>query len=170
MGISAGGSDKGPKCNINVTPLVDVVLVLLIIFMVTMPVLMRNLTIEIPRKLEADEVVIPDSTTITVCGKADGSILVSDGTTDQSINRIALARTLAPLVKDKQAGQKRIFVDFEDAVNYTDAVSIMDTVHSMGKLVDNEEKRKQGVRDMKIALKLRDPLTENDPCRPQGTQ
>ncbi len=57
MGISAGGGGQGrPKSDINVTPLVDVVLVLLIIFLVAMPILLRHITIEVPRKLDADEI------------------------------------------------------------------------------------------------------------------
>jgi len=41
MGISAGGGDRSaPKSDINVTPLVDVVLVMLIIFLVTTPIMM----------------------------------------------------------------------------------------------------------------------------------
>jgi biopolymer transport protein TolR len=47
MGMSAGGS-KGVKSDINVTPLVDVVLVLLIIFMVVTPMLQRGKDVKLP--------------------------------------------------------------------------------------------------------------------------
>ncbi len=72
MGISTGGSG-GPKHDINVTPLVDVVLVLLIIFLVAMPILIRHITLEVPRKLEADE-ISSTSTQIILVGKVDGTI------------------------------------------------------------------------------------------------
>jgi biopolymer transport protein ExbD len=54
MGMSvktAGGGDDelGPVAEINVTPLVDVMLVLLIIFMVTMPIMMNQLPITLPK-------------------------------------------------------------------------------------------------------------------------
>ena len=45
-----GGSEAAPVAEINVTPLVDVMLVLLIIFMVSMPAMMSQLQIEIPKK------------------------------------------------------------------------------------------------------------------------
>ena len=45
-----GGGDAAPVAEINVTPLVDVMLVLLIIFMVSMPLMMSQLSIEIPKK------------------------------------------------------------------------------------------------------------------------
>ena len=44
------GSEAAPVAEINVTPLVDVMLVLLIIFMVSMPLMMSQLSIEIPKK------------------------------------------------------------------------------------------------------------------------
>ncbi len=48
--IKQGGDEGGPVAEINVTPLVDVMLVLLIIFMVSMPAMMNQLVIEIPKK------------------------------------------------------------------------------------------------------------------------
>ena len=53
MGMSVGG--KGAQADINVTPLVDIVLVLLIIFMVITPMLTKQLPIEVPQKAELDE-------------------------------------------------------------------------------------------------------------------
>ena len=56
MGISAGGGRGGPKSDINVTPLVDVVLVLLIIFMVVTPMLQRGKDVKLPAaKQQKDE-------------------------------------------------------------------------------------------------------------------
>ncbi|MDO5059363.1 MAG: biopolymer transporter ExbD, partial [Neisseria sp.] len=45
---SMGGDDDAPMSDINVTPLVDVMLVLLIVFMITMPVLTHSIPIELP--------------------------------------------------------------------------------------------------------------------------
>ena len=72
MGISAGGSGKGPKSILNVTPLVDVVLVLLVIFMVTMPVMMRNIPVTVPRDLEPIEA--PIATPVLVKAMVDGTL------------------------------------------------------------------------------------------------
>jgi len=52
MGMSVGGGDSGnttPMASINVTPLVDVMLVLLIIFMITMPLMQPTVEVELPR-------------------------------------------------------------------------------------------------------------------------
>jgi biopolymer transport protein ExbD len=55
MAMNVGGSGKGVKAEINITPLVDVVLVLLIIFMVVTPMLQRGKDVRLP------EVHKPDS-------------------------------------------------------------------------------------------------------------
>jgi biopolymer transport protein ExbD len=158
MGMNVGGGKGGPKSDINVTPLVDIVLVLLIIFMVTMPVLMRNITIEIPRKLEADEYSPTASTQIVVCAKADGTVIVNDGSGDQSVNRIELAKTVGPLL-DKKKTEKVVFVTFEDDIVWGDAVGVMDTLHGLGQIVDPKAR----TRDVKLALKTPEP-GKTDPC------
>lgn len=49
MGMSSGSSGKGPVSEINVTPLVDVMLVLLIIFMVSAPMMTSGIEIDLPK-------------------------------------------------------------------------------------------------------------------------
>lgn len=142
MGISAGGSQGGPKSDINVTPLVDIVLVLLIIFLVLTPVKMRHITIEVPRKLQDFEDTTLASRQITVTVRADSSIQISDGREEIELsNRFELATTLQPMLEKKKT-EKVVFVDFEDPVPYGDAVSTMDTI--------------KGVGAEKVALKMRD--------------
>jgi biopolymer transport protein TolR len=53
MGMSTG-SKKGPQADINVTPLVDIVLVLLIIFMVITPMLQRGAEVKLPKAKHAE--------------------------------------------------------------------------------------------------------------------
>ena len=152
MGISAGGSKGGPKSEMNVTPLVDVVLVLLVIFMVTMPVMMRNITIEIPRDLEADEVSVV-STQVIVKAMFDGQVEISDGVNKEVIPRTELARQLRERLKNVSS-EKTVFVDFDDAVPWEQVVSVMDTVKGVGKV---SQEGGQSVREVvKAALKKRD--------------
>lgn len=49
MGMKMGGNKKGPVSEINVTPLVDVMLVLLVIFMVTAPMLFSGISLKLPK-------------------------------------------------------------------------------------------------------------------------
>ena len=50
MGMSSGGNKNSVQSEINVTPLIDVLLVLLIIFLVVMPIMMKMETLQVPRK------------------------------------------------------------------------------------------------------------------------
>ncbi|HEY4144716.1 biopolymer transporter ExbD, partial [Pinirhizobacter sp.] len=49
MSMSTGGNSGGPMSEINVTPLVDVMLVLLIIFMITAPLMTHRIKIDLPK-------------------------------------------------------------------------------------------------------------------------
>ncbi|MCG8416366.1 MAG: biopolymer transporter ExbD [Proteobacteria bacterium] len=148
MGMNVGGSKKGPKSDINVTPLVDIVLVLLIIFLVITPIKMRHITIEVPRKLQDNEDTTIASRQITVLMRADTTLLISDGRKETDVQSVfELAKALRPMIEKKKT-EKVVFVDFEDAVKYGDAVITMDTI--------------KGAGAEKIALKIRDE--ENKPA------
>lgn len=158
MGISAGGSKGGPKSDMNVTPLVDVMLVLLVIFMVTMPVMMRSITIEIPRELT--DIEVSETTPIVVKGMVDGKLEIIEGLNTDIIQRTQLAKVLRGRLKDITS-EKTVFVDFEDGVPWDQVVSVMDTVKGVGK-VDG-----QNVREViKVALKKRDKPTGAAPATP----
>ena len=80
MGLSTGGNKGGVQSEINVTPLIDVLHVLLIIFLVVMPIMMKMETLEVPRKIDdANEMPDPNSSMLTVFVKPDLSIDFNDG-------------------------------------------------------------------------------------------
>jgi biopolymer transport protein TolR len=56
MGMQTGGNKKGPMSEINVTPLVDVMLVLLVIFMVTAPMLFSGVDLKLPKTQKVNNV------------------------------------------------------------------------------------------------------------------
>ena len=78
MAMSTGGNAGGPMSEINVTPLVDVMLVLLIIFMITAPLMSHSITIQLPTanpKTKDDEVKTPP---LDLAVKQDGSMYLTD--------------------------------------------------------------------------------------------
>ena len=136
MGISAGGSGKGPKSILNVTPLVDVVLVLLVIFMVTMPVMMRNIPVTVPRDFEPIEV--PMATPVLVKAMVDGTLEIIDGANPpQIVQRTQLARVLRERLKNESSSLQTVFVDFEEGMPWDQVVSVMDTITGVGKVAPN---------------------------------
>jgi biopolymer transport protein TolR len=156
MGMQMGGKG-GVKNDINVTPLIDVVLVLLIIFLVTMPIMMRTITLEVPRKITDMEDPTAASKQISVLMKADLSIVISDGSKETEIPGTDLAKTLRPMLEDKKT-DKIVFVDFEDAVPWREVVVTMDTVRSLA----GAEAKKQDPNSnadpnpIKVALKMKE--------------
>ncbi|MCL4223000.1 MAG: biopolymer transporter ExbD [Myxococcales bacterium] len=154
--MSMGGG-KGVKNDINVTPLIDVVLVLLIIFLVTMPIMMRTITLEVPRKIQDFEDPVAASKQISVLIKADLSVTINDGAKDTEVPLTELAKTLRPVLDEKKT-DKIVFVDFEDPVPWRHVVEVMDTVRS----VAGEEGRRQDPNSsadpnpIKVALKMKE--------------
>jgi biopolymer transport protein ExbD len=146
MGMNVGGKSGGIQNEINVTPLVDVVLVLLIIFLVTMPILMKRVTLEVPRKLDVDTEFAP-GVNITVTVKADMTVVVNDGYKDIPVQGTDLAKTLRPLIAEKKT-EKVVFVDFEDPVAWGEVVTTMDTIRSIAEDENHD--------DVKVALKMKD--------------
>lgn len=69
MGMNTGGRGKGPVSDINVTPLVDVMLVLLVIFMVTAPMLFSGIDLKLPKTQKVNNVGLkPELVILSVTG------------------------------------------------------------------------------------------------------
>jgi biopolymer transport protein ExbD len=150
MGMSVGKKEGGVQSEINVTPLIDVLLVLLIIFLVVMPIMMKMETIQVPRKIdETKEMPDPNASTLTIKVRASLEIVFNDGDRDVTIQASDMARTLRPKLEALHAGiEKVVFVDFEDGVPWNQVVSTMDTIRSLAADVNHDE--------IKVALKVRD--------------
>ena len=163
MGISTGSKSGSAKSEINVTPLVDIVLVLLIIFLVTMPIMMKQVMLKVPRKLQDNEELKdkPEKTyTILVCpGTARcgvGDVVISDGEKDQPPIRInELGSAIKPIV-DGMKNEKLIFVDYCDHVTWDKVVASMDQILSVAKMTDDVQAGSKNIPDIKIALKMRE--------------
>lgn len=126
MGMNIGTTKGGPKSEINVTPFVDVVLVLLIIFMVLTPLLLKEISVSVPRK--ADEEVTADvaAQQVVLHLKANGEIMLQG----RSITKTDLAQHIRTLFS--QRDKKVLFVRIDDDANYGEAVLAMDICRGAG--------------------------------------
>ena len=76
MAMNVGGEEGGAIANINTTPLVDVMLVLLIIFLITIPVITKTVPVALPRAVNIPTQTKPEN--ITVAVDKDGNIYWND--------------------------------------------------------------------------------------------
>lgn len=124
MGPMRGSGKKRLVSEINVTPLVDVMLVLLIIFMVTAPMMTQGLDVDLPETTSKS--LRQEEKPIVVTVDEEGTI---------SINSIPLARDLLiqELQKKYTVNQKQpIFLRADKNVAYGHVVTVMSDIKSVG--------------------------------------
>ena len=155
MGMSTGGHKGGVQSEINVTPLIDVLLVLLIIFLVVMPIMMKMESLDIPRKITENETPDPNAIMLTVKVKVTLDMVLSENDKDTSIAAGDLARTLRPKIEEvaKRGNERVIFVDFDDAVPWMNVVQTMDQIRSLASDANHDE--------VKVALKVKEDPKED---------
>ncbi len=110
MAFSSGNS-SGPMAEINVTPLVDVMLVLLIIFIITAPLMSHKVKIELPEAnlvQSEDDKKAPPVPPITVSVKEDGSLYWNDEAISKEIleSRLSSTAQLQPQPKLNLRGDR----------------------------------------------------------------
>jgi len=146
MGMSSGGS-KGATPNINVTPLIDVLLVLLIIFMVITPSKPTRFEAKVPAEPKPDQQqadIKPNPLTLVVTvNKSDSKIFLNK---EKELGDISdtkpLSDELSRLFKEREANgsfregtnevEKTVFIKSPRSVKYGDVVKIIDAVKLAG--------------------------------------
>ena len=113
-----------PMAEINVTPLVDVMLVLLIVFMVTAPLITSGVDVNLPQANAKP--VNSDSTPITITVNAQDQIFLQN-------SQVQMSNLVATLQQISQNNQdRRIFVRGDSAVSYGDMLQVMATITQGG--------------------------------------
>ncbi len=118
------GKNNGFVADINVTPFVDVMLVLLIIFMVAAPMMSEGLEVDLPQTKQVE--VLPtevDHLVLTV--RKDGSVFLDE----YKVELADLEGYLQSLVKDKNKG---LFLQADKEVPYGIVVDIMGRIKAVG--------------------------------------
>ncbi len=136
MGMQLGGSGGGANSDINVTPLVDVCLVLLIIFMVMIPRNVPEISVRIPPESKSRKPPANPDENLVVGLSKDGAITLND----KPMERQDLKERLETLLphRDKPV----VFVNFDDDAPYGTAVDLLDVSKKAGAQVLGIMKRR----------------------------
>jgi biopolymer transport protein ExbD len=116
------------KSAINVTPLVDVVLVLLIIFMVVMPLLQRHLAVRIPAEEQAETLNEPPPEQIVVRVERSGVFTING----EPIEAAGYVKALQTRLSSRTAADRVVFVTPEDEAQYKRLVEALDGAREAG--------------------------------------
>ena len=125
MGMAVGGAKKGVKAEINVTPLVDVCLVLLIIFMVVTPMLSRGVDVQMPIASN-NEKKQDTGDQIVVSVTANGSIYFDTTKVDQDRLKARIEEEL------RRSPGKEVFFKGDKRIKYGLAREALEIIHNSG--------------------------------------
>ena len=131
MAMSGGGGSGSLQSEINVTPMVDIMLVLLIIFMVVTPFLQQGITVNLPKNMtnpDVDPRIIKESS-IVISIPADGEYYVGK----QRLQREQLTEKVDGMLELIKNDQDRIvYIKSGIGVSYGDVVSVINEVRKLG--------------------------------------
>ena len=122
--MEAGGSDKGFMSQINVTPFVDVMLVLLIIFMVTAPMMVEGVNVDLPQT--TGQPLESEQEPLVVSIDKDGQVFINDFKTSRDIFAAKLGKVL-------EARQDRtVYLKADKTIPYGVVMQVMADIRATG--------------------------------------
>ncbi len=138
MQVTGGGSGSDLQSEINITPLIDVVLVLLIIFMVVVPLLMQGYEVDVPRltsdpslveTVEAQVVLSVGPQACRILDQPEGKGLPEGckvGLGDREIPVAELPASVAVALGNRPPEKRVLFLAADDRLNYEGVLRIVD--------------------------------------------
>jgi biopolymer transport protein TolR len=125
MSMDLGGAKGGVKSDINVTPLVDVMLVLLIIMMLITPMLNQGVAMRLPEATNSvDKPTTQDNTVIAI--SKDGSVYLNA----KPISEAELATKISEALEIKK--EKSVFIKADEEAAYSAIMATMDQLRQAG--------------------------------------
>jgi biopolymer transport protein ExbD len=129
MGMAVGGGEGGYVADINVTPMVDVMLVLLIIFMVIAPMLQSGVSVALPKSKypDPDPNIIKDTSAVVA--------IPNNGEYYIGRDKVALAdipQRVKTILKDKPVPDQVVYVKSSKGVKYGEVVAVIDQIREAG--------------------------------------
>ena len=130
MGMSAGGNSTGLTSEINVTPMVDIMLVVLIIFMVITPFLQQGVSVALPRDMRNpdEDPAINKDTSVVVAITQDGKLYVGK----KEIEKADLKSEIDAKMETKATDERIVYIRSDVNASYGSVVDIINTIRESG--------------------------------------
>jgi biopolymer transport protein ExbD len=127
MAFSTGKESGAPMSEINVTPLVDVMLVLLIIFMITAPLMSHKIKVELPQaNLDHRDEKVPPAPPVTVTVTENGSLYWTDSPAPPAL------RESQPSVEAQKTPQPAVNIRGDATTKYRTIAEVVNTAQAQG--------------------------------------
>ena len=146
------------KTDINVTPLIDIVLVLLIVFIVMVPGLSKALPVVVPQVVTTSNPPPPDprNPPVVVSIDQNGKLFLQS----DEVQVGELADKLSPVVQLQPAGMRKVFLKIDEEQPYQYAVNVLDQIRRASDRAKNETRAKpewggMDGGDVKVAVSLK---------------
>jgi len=131
MGIrSQNSKSRTVLSEINVTPFVDVMLVLLVIFMVTAPILYQGIDIDLPKTSSQQISSSQTNKNIIITINRDGELFIEDKRYDLSEIKLKIRNSI--LDKSKKSDKGQILIKADSSVFYGKVVEVMNEIKKSG--------------------------------------
>ena len=124
--LDSGDSDDHSVADINVTPLVDVMLVLLIIFMITAPMLHQGVEVSLPQTVSADEIQMRVDDPLVLTVRPDGMVYIRDN----PVHPTVLVERLNGLLA--QRDDKQVFIKGDRNISYGQFIEVIGLLRQGG--------------------------------------
>lgn len=127
MALSGGGDPYGPSATINVTPLVDVMLVLLVIFMVTAPMMQQGVEVDLPKATSAPLKGSDEQVVLSL--DKQGRVYLGEG---NSIELAALPAKARAIFENRAEQDRKIYIKGDTTIAYGRLMEVMARLHEAG--------------------------------------
>ncbi len=121
-----GETDEGAMADINVTPLVDVMLVLLIIFMITAPMLHQGVEVTLPETVAADQIPMRVDDPLVLSVQTNGMVYIRD----EPVHPTKLLDRLGAILD--QRDDKQVFIKGDRNITYGQFIEIVGLLNEGG--------------------------------------
>jgi biopolymer transport protein TolR len=128
MAMAIGGKKSGPVADINVTPMADIMIVLLIIFMVITPMLQKGVDVKLPTAINTKEKK-DEQKTITVAVRKDAALFLKGIRIE---NPPDIVPQLKELLEEFPEGGRLIYLKADDGLPYAEVMKVMDLCREAG--------------------------------------